>query len=227
MELSYAIRRSAARRKVTITVERDRSVIVHAPVGISDEKLHEIVESKRFWIFEKLHNGQKYKVLPHPPGKELVNGEGVFYLGRSYRIEVVDTDTSEIQFAQRFLIPRSYAPQHKTVLQEWYIERAKETILPRVRRYAKRLGVEFKKARIVDNRYRWGSCTIRNNVNFNWRLIKAPMFVINYVVIHELVHLIESNHTPEFWSIVAAQTATMEKARAWLRDNGQILENDI
>lgn len=227
MEFAYEIRRSANRRKVTITVERDRSVIVHAPVGVPDEKLCQIVESKRFWIFEKLCHDQKYRTLPHPPGKELVNGEAALYLGRSYRIEVVDTGISEIQFAHRFIIPRSHGIRRKAVLKEWYIERAKETILPRVRRYAKRLGVDFKQARIVNNRYRWGSCTVRNNVNFNWRLIKAPMFVIDYVVIHELAHLIESNHTPKFWSIVAAQTATMEKARIWLKDNGQILEEDV
>jgi len=86
MELAYETRRSAARRKVTITVERDRSVVVHAPADVSDEKVHEIVESKRFWIFEKLHHGQKYSTLPHPPGKELVSGEAALYLGRCYRI---------------------------------------------------------------------------------------------------------------------------------------------
>jgi len=68
---------------------------------------------------------------------------------------------------------------------------------------------------------------VKDNVNFNWRLIKAPMFVIDYVVVHELAHLMESNHTARFWSIVRAQTPTMEKARAWLRENGQILEEDV
>lgn len=227
MEIDYEIRRSETRRKLTISVERDRSVVVHAPLGVTDEKIREVVESKRLWIYEKLHHGRKYSELPHPPGKELVSGEAAFYLGRSYRIEVVDTDAAEIRFAQRFLIPSAHAPQRKAVLRAWYEERAKEKILPRVQQFAKSLGVEFKHARIVDNRYRWGSCTVKDNVNFNWRLIKAPMFVIDYVVVHELAHLIESNHTPRFWNIVTTQTPTMEKARAWLRENGQILEEDI
>ncbi len=227
MELTYKIRRSDARRKVTITVERDRSLIVHAPAGVSDEKVREIVESKRFWIFEKLHHGQKYSTLPHPPGKELVSGEAALYLGRSYRIDVVDDGTSEIRFLQRFIIPRAHATHRKAVLRDWYIVRAAQTILPRAQRYARRLGVVFKRARVVDIRYRWGSCTVRDNVNFNWRLIKAPMFVIDYVIVHELAHLIESNHTPQFWSIVSAQIPTMERARAWLKENGQILEEDV
>jgi predicted metal-dependent hydrolase len=139
----------------------------------------------------------------------------------------VDGDSSQIEFANRFLIPRSHASRRRAVLRDWYLERAREKILPRVRKHAKQLGVAFKQARIVDNRYRWGSCTVKDNVNFNWRLIKAPMFVIDYVVVHELAHLMESNHTPRFWRIVRAQAPRMDKARVWLRENGQILEEDI
>lgn len=226
MEFDYKICRSDKRRKLTLTVERDRTVVVHAPMGVSEEQIRAAVESKRFWIYEKLHHVQKY-APPHPPGKELVSGEAALYLGRSYRIEVVDTDASEIQFAQRFIIPQTHAPRRKAVLRDWYQARAKVVILPRIRRIADSLGVDFKTARIVDNRYRWGSCTVRDNVNFNWRLIKAPMFVIDYVIVHELAHLIEPNHTPRFWSIVSAQTPTMEKARVWLKNNGQLLEEDI
>lgn len=226
MEFNYEIRRSEKRRKLTITVERDRTVVVHAPTDVSEEKIREVVEAKRFWILEKLNHEQKYAPL-HPPGKELVSGEAALYLGRPYRIEVVDTATQEIQFDRRFIIPKSYISRRKAVLRDWYKERAKSVILPRVRRFAQSLGVDFKQARIVDNRYRWGSCTVKDNVNFNWRLIKAPMFVIDYVIVHELAHLIEPNHTPLFWNIVSAQTPTMEKARAWLKENGQILEEDI
>jgi len=226
MEFDYEICRSAKRRKLTITVERDRSVVVHAPIGVSEDKIRQVVESKRLWIYEKLHHVQKY-APSHPPGKELVSGEAALYLGRSYRVEVVDTAAREIRFAQRFIIPRAHASQRKTVLREWYKERAQTTILPRVRQIAGKIGVDFKNARIVDNRYRWGSCTVRDNVNFNWRLIKAPMFVIDYVIAHELAHLIEPNHTPRFWNIVSAQVPAMDKARDWLKNNGPLLDEDI
>jgi len=227
MELTYEIRRSSKRRKLTITVERDRRVIVHAPMTTPEVKIREIVETKRLWIYEKLHHPQKYRELPHAPGKELVSGESALYLGRHYRIEVVESDLPEIRFAQRFYIPASYVQNRKTVLREWYIQKAHEKILPRVHQCARRLGVTFNKAKIVDNRYRWGSCTVKNNVNFNWRLIKAPMFVIDYVIVHELAHLLEANHTPRFWNIVRSQTTTMDKARQWLKENGHILEEEI
>ncbi|MGE7687086.1 M48 family metallopeptidase [Peribacillus simplex] len=92
---------------------------------------------------------------------------------------------------------------------------------------ARQLGVDVAKVKIVDNRYRWGSCTINNNVNLNWRLIKAPMFVIDYVIVHELAHLIESNHTPRFWNIVRSQIPTTDKAKRWLKENGQLLEQTL
>lgn len=224
MELVYKIKRSARRRKLTITVERDRSVIVHAPKETSDEKIRQVVESKRQWIYEKIKHPQKYNDLPHAPGKELVSGESALYLGRQYRIEMVKTGLSEIKFNHRFLIPATQGMKRAEALREWYIKKAKEKIFPRVRHHARELGVEFSKVKIVDNRYRWGSCTVKNNVNFNWRLIKAPMFVIDYIIVHELAHLIELNHTPEFKNIVRAQSPTMEKAKVWLKENGQLLE---
>jgi predicted metal-dependent hydrolase len=227
MDLAYKIQRSNRRRKLTITVERDRSVVVHAPQGLSDEKIQQVVETKRPWIYEKIGHSQKYQDLPHPPGKELVSGESALYLGRQYRIEMVKTGLSEIQFAQRFFIPATQEKKRAEVLREWYINKAKEKIVPRVKHHAHELGVNFAKVNIVDNRYRWGSCTVNNNVNFNWRLIKAPMFVIDYIIVHELAHLIETNHTPKFWNIVRAQSPTMDKAKVWLKENGQLLEQAI
>lgn len=227
MVLTYEIRRSAKRKNVTITVERDRSVVVHAPVGTPEDKVRKLVDGKRQWLFEKLNDAQKYQPLPHAPGKELVNGESALYLGRAYRIELVDSTNDRVRFSSKFLIPRSHASERKRVLREWYVERAKEKILSRVKMHAKNLGVTYEQAKIINSRFRWGSCTPGNNLNFNWRLIKAPMFTIDYVIVHELAHLIEANHTPRFWNVVSAQLPAMDRARDWLREHGQSLEEDI
>ena len=225
MELRYAVKRSGRRKKLTITVERDRSVVVHAPAAMPDEAIGRAVAAKRQWIHEKIRHGRKYRAPPHPPGKELVNGESALYLGRSYRIERVKGDAGgEVRFDQRFFIPAALPDRGRSAMRDWYVARARERILPRVERHARSLGVRCGRARIVDSRYRWGSCTARGNVSFNWRLIKAPMFVIDYVVVHELAHLIESNHTERFWGIVRTHAPGMEGARAWLREHGQLLE---
>lgn len=227
MELIYQIVRSAKRKKLTISVERDRTVVVHAPTALSDAVIQKIVDSKRQWLFEKTRHPQKYETLPHAPGKELVNGESMFYLGREYRVELTDSSDGHVRFFRKFLIPKGLADESYSLVKEWYMKRAKEVILPRVYRYAHDLGVDFHEAKIVDNRFRWGSCTTKDNVHLNWRLIKAPMFVIDYVIVHELAHLIEANHTPRFWNIVKAKAARAEEARIWLREKGQWLESRI
>ena len=227
MNINYTVKRSSKRKKVTISIERDRKIVVHAPNHASAETIARVVEDKRHWIYEKTQHSQKYTSRPHPPGKELVSGESALYLGRSYRIEVVDEETKCVRFDQRFLIPASLAPHKKGSMRVWYIARAKEQILPRVVKQARELGVSFGQARIVDSRYRWGSCTVRDNINLNWRLIKAPIFVVDYVIAHELAHLLESNHTPRFWNIVETQVPAMDKARDWLREHGQVLEEEV
>ena len=224
MELNY--RTIFAKRKtLTITVERDRSIVVTAPEGTAPEKIHQLVESRKLWLYEKTRHVQKYDPLPHPPGKELVTGESLPYLGRLYRIELVEGD-GEIRFEQKFIVPRAHAGQ-SPAFRAWFIAQAEEKILPRVASHARNLGVAYKEAKIGQGKYRWGSCTPQDNVILNWRLIKAPMFVIDYVVVHELAHLIEQNHTPRFWNIVRSQAPGMDKAKAWLQKNGALLEQEL
>ena len=227
MQLDYKIARSPKRKKLTITVGRDRAVIVHAPEGTSEETVRRVVDAKRQWLYEKLRHPQKYRDQPPAPGKELVSGELMPYLGKNYRIELVDSDSKLICFDQKFFVPRSLESERQNAFRHWYKEKASERILPRVRQTAKALGVNVNDAKIIGSRFRWGSCTPKDNVNFNWRLIKAPMFVIDYVIVHELAHLIEPNHTPRFWNIVKAQVPGMEKAKAWLKEHGQFLEQDL
>jgi len=227
MNLQYSIVRSAKRKKLTITVERDRRVIVHAPQTTSKEKIQQIIESKRQWLFEKIHHDQKYTEPPHPPGKELVNGESALYLGRNYRIEITDTPSGEIEFSHQFLIPPKLANQGGNVLIKWYMERAQQKIPSKVKHHAKQLGVEYRNINITNSQFRWGSCSAQKSLNFNWRLIKAPMSVLDYVVIHELAHLIEANHTERFWNIVRTQHPTTDKAKNWLKEYGELLEQNL
>ena len=226
IDLEYTIVRSPRRKTLTITVERDRSVVVRAPQEMSDDEVRRHIEAKRQWVLEKQRSPQKYKDRI-PPGKEVVNGESAPFLGREYRIEIIETSSREVEFSRRFLVPPAHHARRREVLRDWYVGQAEQRILPRAHQHARELGVEFSDAKIVDNRYRWGSCTVSDSVTFNWRLIKAPMFVIDYVIVHELAHLIESNHTPEFWSIVRAKTPGMDKARTWLKDHGQMLEEEL
>lgn len=224
MQLDYQIVYSN-RKRIAITVERDRSVVVHAPNGTSQEKIQSVVESRKLWLYEKINHAQKYP--PQPVRKEFVTGETIMYLGRYYRLEITKDEHPGVRFQNRFYISRQHQAQAGQLLRDWYMARAKEKLTPKIRCFAEALGVTYNQILISDLKYRWASCTPKNNLNFNWRIIKAPIFVVDYLIVHELAHLLEPNHTPQFWNIVAVQVPRYELAKDWLRSHGSVLEEDF
>lgn len=226
-KIDYQVVYSKRRKTLGIQVERDATVVVHAPEGTDPERIRAAVNAKRLWLYEKTRHSCKDQEPPHPPGTELVSGESLLYLGYYYPIEIVDETGYAIRFEGRFIIPRARAASRDSVFREWLKARAHETILPRVRQRADSLGVVCGELRITKDRYRWGSYTPDGDLSFNWRLIKAPLFVIDYVIAHELAHLIEPNHSSRFWAIVRTQIVGLDKARDWLKRHGALLEQDL
>ncbi len=105
----------------------------------------------------------------------------------------------------------------------WYKERAYEKIKERVEFYAQKRGLKYNRVNITSAEKRWGSCSAKGNLNFSWRLIMAPLPVVDYVVVHELVHLIEKNHSKEFWKKVKLFMPDYEKYKDWLKEKGHLL----
>jgi len=224
MTFEYQIKYSN-RKTLNISVERDRSIIVRAPHYLTPEKIDKVVQSKRQWIKEKLNHTQKYPLISE--NKEFVSGETLMYLGKNYQLLVVDEEVDGIEFDKRFKISKANQPKANELFKKWYLSQALKKIEPLATKYAKSLGVEYNQFKTSEMKYRWGSCTPANNIIFNWRIIKAPMYVLEYLVAHELVHLLEDNHTPRFWNILSIQVPNYEKAKNWLKKNGQLLEVDF
>jgi predicted metal-dependent hydrolase len=219
MTITYTTKYSQKRKTLGLIVERDKSVVVLAPDGTSTETVEAFVERKKFWLFEKIKYSPKFgEPKPQTP---FVSGKAIPYLGKNYKLDVVEESIDGIHFASKFQVSRDKLDRAPRLLFIWYKDRAKEKIIPKVERYARQLGVEYNDILISDLKYRWGSCTLKGNLNFNWRLIKAPHFVINYVVIHELAHLLELNHSDRFWNIVKVQMPNYLEAKEWLRVNGE------
>lgn len=219
--MNYITKFSDKRKTLGLVVERDKSVVVLAPKGTSESTIEGFVEKKKFWLFKKINHSPK---LGEPkPETPFISGKAITYLGKNYKLDVVDEPIDGLHFASKFLISKSNIDQAPEILTNWYKEKAKENITPKVERFARQLGVAYNKILISDLQYRWGSCTLKGNLNFNWRLIKAPNFVINYVVIHELAHLIELNHSKRFWNIVEVQMPTYLEAKEWLREFGEMV----
>ncbi len=224
MHIEYVIKYSN-RKTFSITVERDRQVVVHSPKNLSEEKIKQLVDSKRELIQQKLNHVQKYPT--NISAKEFVSGESLMFLGKSYQLLVVEAEVDGIQFNKEFKISKNDQSVANELFKKWYKKRALEIILPLANEYAENLGVKFSECKISEMKYRWGSCTTKNNINFNWRIIKAPLFVIKYIIVHELIHLIEANHTATFWNILSIQVPDYQRAKDWLKNNGHLLEVDF
>jgi hypothetical protein len=152
-----------------------------------------------------------------------VNGEGFLYLGKYYKLIIIDKQETALQFENGFYFSKEHLSNAKQVFMRWYKEKAYEKISERVEWYAQKRGFKYNRIIITNAQKRWGSCSYKRNLNFTWRLIMAPLPVIDYVVVHELVHLEERNHTKSFWNKVKMLMPAYKKHKDWLKENGYLL----
>lgn len=217
--LDFEVRHSPRRRTLQITVDRGGELVVAAPPGVEREVLAEFIREKTFWIHTKL--AEKEARAQPVMGKEFVSGEGFPYLGRSYRLLLVDEQDVPLKLqAGRFKLRRSDAGQGRARFIAWYAEHAVTWLRKRIGYWTSRMGVEPRAVEVRDLGYRWGSCGQAGGVNFHWATILLPASVVDYVIVHELAHLAEPNHTPEFWQRVARALPGYEQRKAWLAEHG-------
>ena len=209
------------RKTIALHITDDATLIVKAPFDVDDETIMGIVFKHKKWIEQKKRDidARDPKFSP----KEFVNGEGFLYLGRYYRLKNVDVQEVPLKFENGFYLSRNALPQAKELFIEWYKKKAYEKISERVRWYAEKNGFKYNRVRITDAQKRWGSCFSNRNLNFSWRLIMAPLPVIDYVVIHELAHLEEKSHTKSFWNRVKMLMSGYRKQKDWLKMNSYLL----
>ena len=194
------------RKTVGIVVEPTGSVKVKAPIDLSDTQVQDIVDKKKDWIAKKIAKTQQIK-KPVPKIQEPVSGEGILYKNNYYRLLIHKTSKkSAIQLIGRNLNiyvktkDESNLPgKIKELLIVWYKENSYNYLEKRIKRFAPYLGVQPKELQVRELKNRWGSCTGSENLIFNWRLIMAPISVIDYIVVHELAHLKDPNHSEKFW----------------------------
>jgi predicted metal-dependent hydrolase len=222
MKLDYEVVHSE-RKTIRITVERDRKVVVRVPKLASEKTVSAAVESKRFWIWEKVRDPHKY---PDPsPRKEYVTGETFLFLGQQYGLSLTRPQAGAVRLVGKdFEMAAADRRNGDAVFRAWYLAQAKEKLRPRIAALASEMGVGFSRIWVRDLKYRWGSCTPGGTLTFNWRIIQAPMIVVDYLIVHELAHVLEPNHSQDFWNIVAVHSPAWAKAKDWLRRHGAQLE---
>jgi len=202
-------------------INSDAALIVRAPFNTSEEIINKVVLKHK----EKLEKTQKEVQLRNLKFKKkgFVNGERFLYLGNYCNLKLVDNREILLDFKDEFLLSKKYLSHAKNIFIIWYKKRAYETISQRVRLYAQKRGSEYNKINITNAQKRWGSCSHQGNLSFSWRLIMAPLPIIDSVVVHELVHLEVKNHSKAFWNKVGILDPEYKEHKDWLKNNGYLL----
>jgi hypothetical protein len=219
---------SSRRRTIQIAIRAPGQVVVTAPARCTDRELHALVAKKARWITKKLDAMRSAPTAPVV--RELVSGETLPYLGRDCRLELqLDAKVRKPAIALvagQISIHSKAADQAylRAHLIAWYGNRAAEMISARVRHFADKMGVAPQAVTVKNQKKRWGSCTSTGKIYFNWRGILAPPPVIDYIVVHELCHLLEMNHSARFWSRLRAILPDYEIQKKWLKENGSKLD---
>ena len=214
--------RTKRRKNITLQITDNATLIVKAPYRTDNKTIEKIVYKHKNWIIRKKREIEE-KIAKSPP-KQFINNEKFLYLGTFYKLNIVDNQKKPLKFNNGFYISKNVLPQAKEVFISWYKKKAYEKISEKIEWYVQKYGFEYRKIGITNAKHRWGSCSFFGNLNFPWRLIMAPISVIDYVIVHELTHLEIKNHSKAFWDKVELLMPEYKKQVDWLRENGYLLK---
>ena len=231
-DLAYTVMRSD-RRSLGLTIERNGVIVVRVPHGSTRYEIERFVSEKGIWIQQKLN--EKELVNREGPKREFVNGQGFLYLGRSYRLRYVNrSQGSKVQGPVNgralrlrhgyFDLDEREEQNARSHFVSWYTRSTEEMLRKRIPRYDKRVGVEVEKVRVTNLGHRWASHSRNGAINFNWRSVMTPIWVLDYILVHEMVHMIERKHSIRFWQLISRVIPDYEEHVRWLRENGPELD---
>ncbi len=221
--LSYNLIRSKKRKKtISLCIQREGVIAIHVPYNTPQAEIDTFLKDKKLWIDKKL---SEQEGKSHKP-KVFMSGEVFLYLGKSYQLKIQDADYMKQPLAlsgRRFILHRNYKDHAKELFFRWYRKKAYKKIIKRVEFYSQKFQLFPKAVKISNAEYRWGSCSSKNILSFTWRLIMTPYPVIDYIIVHELLHMMEKNHSQKFWSLLETIMPDFQKHKQWLKNNGYCL----
>lgn len=228
--IDFRVIPSKTARKIRIRVGLNGVEVIH-PISRLNEEMNTFVETNAGWIYEQIKRIERFKKIRRPihqtEGKILYRGKSTtvrsnYFSSRGYG-NLVKYSNNEIRI--------QYGPNSKTEfsrsLENWFRKRARLQIKKYLNEIISRFGYSPNKVYIMGQRTKWGNCSPKGNLSFNWRLILAPDFVMRYIVAHEVVHLAIPNHSNEFWLTVQSYCNDVERAKQWLRLNGKKLYDPL
>lgn len=216
------------RQTVEIQVIPPGVVNVLAPYGLGEKTLSRLVQKKGDWILNKLAAIQELesrKIVHH-----FVTGEPFLLLGQRYLLQVIhspDLKKSIVSLEDKRLIltaPVQEKEALRQALENWYRQKGLEVITERIQFYSRYFDVQPTSIKVKEQKKRWGTCTSERRLLFNWRLVMAPLEVVDYVVVHEMCHMVHMNHSKAFWNLVATILPDYRQRKQWLKENGALLD---
>jgi predicted metal-dependent hydrolase len=215
----YRIVRSERARLLRLKVGPDSAVQVVVPKGYRLGLVEDVLRPHQAWVIAQL---DRLAWLARQP--RLASGDRLLFLGRDRALDVqITRGRPGVSAVDDRLVVRTRDGKIARLLVIWYDDEARSRLGAAVQSWARAMGVSPRRVTVRDQRTRWGSCSSLGNLNFSWRLVMAPAEILEYVVIHELAHLMVANHGPDFWALVERYCPDRKAHRKWLRENGERL----
>lgn len=210
------------RKSVSLIVTKEARLLVRAPLKLPVKDIERIVQEKIEWI--KKSQKRVLEVVNQRKEVTYKNGEGIPYLGEMLTLKV-DKGAGNIKLIDKILIvPLKYENVLKELLGNWYRHMAEIYLCKRLAELSSSISIPYGRCRITNARKRWGSCNSRNDIQLAWRLVMADKKAVDYVIIHELCHVVHKNHSKDFWHMVEKLMPEYSEYRIWLKENSYLLD---
>lgn len=216
--INYTVKRSRRRRRISLTID-EQGLRVGAPWRASDRAIDALLHTHASWVLRKLAEWQARR----PPSRLWQDGDTLMLQGQVLRLALA-TGPQEIQLHHDCMVVSPGQPGGADAIRatiiDWLRQQALQCFRTRVGHFHPLLGVAEPEIRLSNARTRWGSCHVNGHIRLNWRLIQFPLHLVDYVVVHELAHLVEMNHSPRFWQAVARLIPDYGARRSEIRTEG-------
>ena len=211
------------RRTVSLEINQEGVLTVRAPYGLDRTTIDDILKRHQPWIRKKRQEVQRRQELSRP--KKFEDGEKFLWLGKEYPLRIVARVRPSLVFTgERFELAASSILSARQLFEAWFKEQARFYLSSRLKEIARKTGFKYQKFRLSSAQTRWGSCSAKGTISLVWRLMMAPPEIIDYLIIHELAHTKEKNHSRAFWRLVEELLPDYRERRRWLRKNGYRLK---
>lgn len=189
------------RKSLALTINEKGELIVHAPKNMPIEDIMQFVFKKQNWITKKCN--EINSVLEK--NREIVNYNEIFFLGKRYKVVETKGITNPYLTNDSLLIENATNfNKKKKILKEWYLSNTETTLVPKLQKLSSEMNLRYESIQIIDSKAKWGMCDSTKSIYLNWKLLMLSPELVDYVIIHELSHLVELNHSDKFWNIVGS-----------------------